>query len=536
MAEEGFHWRNYELAALWVLRQRLRSGDIYVMHSRRHAELESYLIPKHEWGEQRGHVSDLLGTPLSAEAWLEARVTTLKRLVERVEGLLGEQASELREENGRLVLPPLEMETPSTGLKELRKLIDEHLPRCDITDVLIEVDNWTGFSDAFEHLDGVAARDRQLLTQLYACLLAQGCNLGFKQMATSTELPYRQLLWCNRWYLRDDTLSGAVTTLVNYHHSLPFSEVWGGGMLSSSDGQRFPVKGDTRRARSLPRYFGFGKGITSYSWSSDQFSQYGSRVIPSTLRDATYVLDAILDNETDLDIMEHTTDTHGYTELVFALFGLLGLTFSPRIRDLADQKLYRPADFALDAWPKLGPYLANTLKAERFYDHWDDMLRVAVSLKKGYGTASLLVQKFQAYPRQHPLARALQELGRLDKTLHILRWYEDLATRERISKQLNKGEALHRLRANLFYGKLGEIAGQEDESLDHQVACLNLLTNAIIVFNTVHIANIVTELRQGGLQVAEDDLARIWPTRLKHINLLGRFVFDAAKIRPGMML
>jgi TnpA family transposase len=85
----------------------------------------------------------------------------------------------------------------------------------------------------------------------------------------------------------------------------------GGGTLSSSDGQLFPVQGKVRNARALPRYFGYGQGLTFYTWSSDQFSQYGTKVISSTLRDATYVLDAILDNETDLIILEHTTDTAG---------------------------------------------------------------------------------------------------------------------------------------------------------------------------------------------------------------------------------
>ena len=115
--------------------------------------------------------------------------------------------------------------------------------------------------------------------------------------------------------------------------------------MSSSDGQRFPVSVKCRIATANPRYFGYvrcahrrlrltGKGLTFYSWTSDQFSQYvrcahrrqrltGSRVIPTTVRDATYVLDAILYNETELEIIEHTTDTAGYTELVFALFDCL---------------------------------------------------------------------------------------------------------------------------------------------------------------------------------------------------------------------
>jgi len=134
-------------------------------------------------------------------------------------------------------------------------------------------------------------------------------------MATSAELSYQHLNWYNTWYIRDDTLREANTALINYHYRLSLSQLWGGGMLSSSDGQRFPVKGSVRQGRALPRYFGYGKGITFYSWTSDQFSQYGSKAVPTTVRDATYVLDEILNNETELPILEQTTDTAGYTEL-----------------------------------------------------------------------------------------------------------------------------------------------------------------------------------------------------------------------------
>jgi len=86
------------------------------------------------------------------------------------------------------------------------------------------------------------------------------------------------------WYLREETLRPAVTTVVNYQYRLPLSRNFGGGTLSSSDGQRFPV------ARQDPqchrRYFGFGawEGAT---WASDRYSRYGSKVAPSTGRDAT---------------------------------------------------------------------------------------------------------------------------------------------------------------------------------------------------------------------------------------------------------
>lgn len=528
--EEGLNWRSYEIAALWVLREKLRSGDVYVASSRRYLQLERYLIPKSFWREERRDVTGLLGAPLTAKPRLAERQATFARLAVKVDGILNNHGAVRREEN-RLIVSPLEADEDPLSLVQFRKLIDERLPRVNITELLIAVDNLTGFSDAFRHLDGVALRGKSLLTQFYACLLAQACNLGFKQMATSADLPFKTLLWCNRWYLRDETLDEAVKTLVNYHHSLSLSSIWGGGMLSSSDGQRFPVSGDTRRARALPRYFGYGKGVTAYSWTSDQLSQFGSKVIPSTIRDATYVLDEILGNETDLDIAEHTSDTAGYTELIFGLFGLLGLTFSPRIRDLADQQLYRPQTLNLNEFTTLRPHISKVLNETQITENWDEMLRVALSLKKGYCTASLLISKLQAYPRQHPITRALQEYGRFEKTIHILRWYADPATRKRVSKQLNKGEALHALRKIIVFGKYGEIPGMEDEALDQQFACLNLVINAVIVFNTVHITRIVQELRAEGHEIKDEDLERVWPARHGHINFLGKYFFDAQKMR-----
>jgi TnpA family transposase len=148
-------------------------------------------------------------------------------------------------------------------------------------------------------------------------------------MADISHLSYEQLAWTTNWYIREETLKAATTTLVNSHYREPLARIWGGGMLSSSDGQRFPATVESKRAVALPRYFGYGQGMTFYTWTSAQFSQYGSKPIPSTVRDATYVLDAILDNQTELDIVEHTTDTAGYTEIVFALFDLLGLRFFP---------------------------------------------------------------------------------------------------------------------------------------------------------------------------------------------------------------
>ncbi|NJL41382.1 MAG: transposase [Leptolyngbyaceae cyanobacterium SM1_4_3] len=264
---DGIDRRYYELAALWVLRQELRSGAIYLFHSRRFSELESYFIPKEEWVVQRDQTVNLLGTPLEPQARLAERETELFTLMDAVETLLNDPDGDLREEKGELILSPIEAQERSAELKQLAQAISTRLPQLDIPDLLIEVDGWTGFSDALKHLGGSSHRDNHLLLHLYGSLLAQACNLELKQLVTSAELSYPHLSWCNTWYIREDTLREANNVLVNYHYRQPLSQLWGGGMLSSSDGQRFPVKGSVRQGRALPRYFGYGKGITFYSWT-----------------------------------------------------------------------------------------------------------------------------------------------------------------------------------------------------------------------------------------------------------------------------
>jgi len=153
-------------------------------------------------------------------------------------------------------------------------------------------------------------------------------------MTHVSDIPDDQLAFCTTWYRREDTLKAAFTHLVNDHYPLPLSHRWGSAMLSSSDGQRFPVSGKNRHARAFPPPLGYGMDLTFYSWSSDQLSPYGTKLVPVSVRDSTSVLDDICNNETELPIHEHTTDTAGATEIIFSLFDFLGFRFTPRLRDM----------------------------------------------------------------------------------------------------------------------------------------------------------------------------------------------------------
>ncbi|MEE8291330.1 MAG: Tn3 family transposase [Candidatus Tectomicrobia bacterium] len=523
--------RYYELCTLWHLRSAFRSGNVWVPHSRRYADPDTYLISPPEWPERRREVIRQTGTPRDGLQRLEEREAALAACMGQVEKLLARKDSHVRVEDNELILSPLEADHRPASAEALENLITARLPHVALSDLLIEVESWTHFSDHFTHAAGADTLRPTLLPHLYASIVAHACNFGLEQMAHSTDISYRQLAWCTTWYLREETLEAAFTTLVNYHHKLPFSQVWGSGILSSSDGQRFPVSGKNRHARSFPPTLGYGQGLTFYSWTSDQLSQYGSKPVMITARDATYVLDAILGNETELAIVEHTTDTAGATEIIFALFDLLGLRFTPRLRDIGSRRLYRSGAIALHNYPRLQPHIKGRINRQRVLDWWDEMLRAAGSMKLGHVTASLLVQKLQAYPQQNALAQALQEYGRLVRTLHVLRWYANNDDRRRVMRQLNKGEALHDLRAYLMIANKGQLRRKRGEELVNQASCLNLVTNAVILWNTVYMAEAVAQLKREGYPVNESDLAHIWPTRYEHINVYGRYHFNIEEAR-----
>ncbi|MFD8381340.1 Tn3 family transposase [Streptomyces sp. NPDC059679] len=249
-----------------------------------------------------------------------------------------------------------------------------------IASLLVEMDRHTGFLDCFVHAGGKQARSPQLKRNLIACLIGLSTNVGLHGMAASCGIPYDVLAWTAEWYIREETLREANIVLVNYHHRLPMTAMFGSGTLSSSDGQRFPTRGKSVTARHLNKYF-VSEGISTYTHVSDQHSTFGSTVIVATHREAYYVLDEILGNATDLPITEHAADTHGVTLVNFGLFDLVGKQLSPRIRDLGKITLYRmgsKADYT-ERFPSTGPLLTKKANLDLVADHWGDLLRLAVS-------------------------------------------------------------------------------------------------------------------------------------------------------------
>ena len=166
---------------------------------------------------------------------------------------------------------------------------------------LQDVDEWCRFTNAFQPLGGYQPRGGDPHRSLLATLIAHGTNLGLAAMSQSVDtLTAEALQDTSRWFLRDATIKAANTILVDHHHGLKLSRIWGDGSRSSSDGQRFAVERDSLLGSVYPRYFGYyDQALQLYTHTSDQHSVYGTQAISCAPREAGYVLGGILDNDTD---------------------------------------------------------------------------------------------------------------------------------------------------------------------------------------------------------------------------------------------
>jgi len=523
----------WETALAGAVRDALRSGDLYLPHSRQHAGFWSLVLDERLWASSRVACYADLGLS-------ERPAEHLAQLAREIGGAATAFADGLatnsfaRIDQGQLSLRRADALVVTTELRSLRRLIESRMSRIRLEDVLLEIDRRCSFTRAFRPLAGYEPRDTDTYRALLATLIAHGTNLGLTAMGSSVErLTAADLQHASRWLVREATLKAANAQIIEYQHRLSFAAIWGDGRLSSSDGQRFAAPPGTLIGAYHPRHFGYyDRAVSVYSHLSDRLGVYGTQVISCAPREATYVLTSILDNDTSIDPEMHTTDTHGFTEALWGLCHLLGIDFMPRLKDLADQRLWRISNSQIP--DSLAGLFAGNADAVAITEQWDQLVRIAASLKARTAPAHVVLQRLTSSGPSDRVAKALTALGRLVKTRNILRHLHDEPLRLRIQTQLNRGEARHGLARWLFFADQGEFRTSDFEMIMNKASCLSLLSNAVVLWNTLQIERIVTELRASGTTIRDEDLVHVWPLQRRHITPNG--VYFANRTMPAFVL
>ncbi|HVI37448.1 MAG TPA: Tn3 family transposase [Gaiellales bacterium] len=521
--------RAYVFAALEGFRAGLKRRDVFVPTGVRYADPRQGLLSGEAWNAARLTVCRSLDRSPDAEAEVGDLAARLDRAWRQVAAdLPGNPAARVERRDGRdeLVLSPLDKVEWPPSLIALQAAISARMPKIDLPDVMLEVAARSGFADAFTHVSERHARVEEFATSLCGALVAQACNIGFEPMVRTDQpaLSRNRLSWVSQNFIRSETIAAANARIVAAQNALPIAHSWGSGEVASADGLRFVAPSSAVHAGPNPKYFGAGRGITYYNLVSDQFTGLNAIVVPGTLRDSLLILGLLLEQETDLEPALIMTDTAAYADTVFGLFWLLGYQFSPRLADIGDARFWRidrTADYgALDGLAR------HRLDTELIKRNWEDLLRLAGSLKLGPIHAGAIMRVLQVKDRPTTLARALAELGRIVETMHMLGYVDSKEKRRRILTQLNRQEFRHRLARRVCHGDRGEIRKAYRQEQEEQLGALGLTLNAIALWNATYVQAALDQLTREGWDISQLDIARVSPLAFKHINFLGRYAFD----------
>lgn len=407
-----------------------------------------------------------------------------------------------------------------------RQRVRTLMPKIDLSDLLLEVNQQLQLAQCFTHTTEKEIRMKNIDISIMAVLLAEACNIGLVPVSKESpnSLKFDRLMYVDHQYLRIDTLSAANNRIISAHKKLKNSMIWGDGQMASADGIRYVMPQRSLYSRSNPKYFGRGRGITFYNFVSDQYIGFHGMVVTGTLRDSLYLLEGFLNQTSSLKPTQIMTDTAGYSDLIFGLFGLLGFQFSPRIANNQATKLWRinpVADYQI-----LNGVSQNRINTHLIETNWDDILRIAGSLKAGTVNATELTKALQREGQPTTLGKAITEYGKVYKTKHQLRYISDDIYARQILEQLNKGEARHALCRNIFYGRKGKLYQTYFDGMEEQLNALSLVTNAIIYWNTLYLEKVIDQMRTEGFDCSEAMVGKLSPLMSFHINFIGKYTFQ----------
>ncbi|MEV7626438.1 Tn3 family transposase [Actinoplanes sp. NPDC089786] len=516
----------YVFCVLELFHTGLKRRDIFARVSDRFADPRARLLADDAWDAVKGPVLSALLLPEDPEQLLEAHAVELDDAWRAtVAGLDGNESLTV-DADGRLHLgKDAALEDPPS-LTDLRKRLEDMIPRADLSELILEVMSWhPGLAAAFTSVTGGRARLADLNVSVAALLTAHSLNVGLSPVIDEAipALTRGRLAHVDQHYLRPDTYAAANAVLIDAQADIGLAQAWGGGLVAAVDGVRFVVPVRSIDARRNPKYFARKKGVTWLNRIPDQRIGLAGRVISGTPKDTLHFVDLVFNPDSDRRPEVLITDQGSYSDIVFGIVTLLGFDYRPVLADLPDAKLWRinrGADYAL-----LNRAARGQIDLEKITRHWRDILRIICSIHTRTVSAHDVIRMLQRDGRPTQLGEAFGMYGRIFKTRHVLTFTDDPAYRREMKGMRNLNEGRHELGRHLFHGRKGEVYRAYRDGQENQLGGLGLVLNCVTLWNTAFLDRALGELRGQGYPVLDADVARLSAYTRRRINVHGHYSF-----------
>jgi len=526
------HKPAWECALLTVLRDQVQSGNLSVPNSKRFASLDTFFIPESEWASRREAFfarADLPVNPDQVPAYLADR---LNRAYDRfLESLPDNRYAQLHEDGWQIASDPTEKLDYGTDrrLNPLKEWIGEHIRTIKLPELLIEVDNELRCSRYFMSATDQEHSEAQHVCEVLATVMAHASEISPYTMSQISEgVSYHRMKHITDWYLHEEAQRGALAQVVNAISHLDITQAWGDATTSSSDGQRFALPRKVLQQSYSHAFNDFA--LEFYNFVANNYAPYFVLPHECADRDAPFVLDGLLYNESDLNIEEHYTDTHGFTDTNFAAFAMFGKRFVPRIKGL-----HKQAIFYIDPEKEYGPLRVLLDKKDRqlhpawMAEEWDRMGHFYASLESGHATASTALRRLNGFTGKNHFYRANRELGRLIRTEYTLSFLSDPAMRRRNRRGRLKGEQIHALARDLKYGHRGRLSSRDWLQQKHSCNCLTLVMACIIYWQAKEIHRVI-QTHPPPEHIDLKLLSHISPVSWENVILYGDYILNTNKV------
>jgi TnpA family transposase len=461
--------------------------------------------------------------PHTAEAFIARLKNQLTETAGAVDASFPANADLTLDAGGNPHLKQQQTRSPPEGLVAFEVEVHARMRERHLLDILKYGACWTRYTRHFGPPSGADPKLAKAERRYILTVFGYGCNLGPGQTARHAPgiASAETLRRINAQHIDTSKIESATTDLINAYARFALPRLWGAGRAAIADGTHVPLRENNLIGAQHIRYGGYG-GI-AYHHIADNYIALFTSFIPCGVWEAIHILDGLMKNRSAIQPDTLHADTQGQSEPVFGLCRLLGITLMPRMRNWGDAIFYRPDKSG--RYQHLDALFTKEIDWRLITTHWPDMMQVVLSIQAGLVLPSMLLRKLGSHNRKSRLCLAFRELGRVERTLFLLRYVSDPQTRRTIRAETTKIESFNDFLDWITFGgpviKSGDPVEQEK-----QLKYASLVANAIMLSNVANLSEVLSSMAADGLPVTPELAASISPYTRKHIRRFGKYDID----------
>ncbi|MGH3605972.1 MAG: transposase [Pseudonocardiaceae bacterium] len=525
--------RHFEACVFAYLAEELRTGDVAVTGAAEYANWAAHLL---SWEQCQPLLADFCaeaGLPQTAAGFTTELRERLQRAAAELDAGYPDNADLVIDEAGTPTLKRHRGRGNSASADALAEAIKQQMPERSLLGIVARTAYWLQWWRHFGPASGSDPKLKDPQGRYVLTTFSCGVNMAYAEAARHLAgISAHELSMTANRHVSITKLNKASADVINAFAHLDVVKAWGDGSVVAADGTQIDTYIDNLLAESSIRYGGIG-GI-AYHYVSDTYIALFSRFISCGVWEAIYLIDGLLQNSSDIKPNTIHADTQGQSFPVFTLAYLFGFDLMPRIRNWKDLLFFRPSAQTcythIDAL--FGELGRNVIDWDLITDHWIDLMKVGISIQQGKLSSVTLMRRLSSNSRKNQIYKAFREVGRVMRTIALLRYLADPALRARVTAATNKAEAYNGFSQWLRFGNHGVLADNDPAEQEKTIKFGSLLANLVIFHAAVDMMVVIRALIVEGWTITAEDLAQLSPYLTEHIRRFGAYATDELHLPP----